>query len=192
VDRFDRAYFNRFYRNPRTRVTTAAQMRGRAAMIAAILTHADHPVRRILDAGCGLGLMRPAFAKALPRAKYIGLESSEYLCRRHGWMQGSIVDVTMEPVDLLICYDVLQYLSDRDAATAIRNMAKLTRGALYFSALTRKDWRENCDRRLTDRSVVLRSGDWYRRRLIKNFAYLGLGVWIRRIATTIVWELERC
>jgi len=91
----------------------------------------------------------------------------------------------------VVCYDVLQYLDDRDAARAIANLATLTRSALYVSALTKEDWRANCDRTRTDRSVHLRSGDWYRRRLQKRFSYLGFGVWLRKNVAAIVWDMER-
>ena len=167
-------------------------MRGRARLIAAILRHAQVPVRRILDAGCGIGLLRKPFAEILPRARYVGLEASHYLCTRYGWVPGSVVDfVPRTPSDLVVCYDVLQYLDDRDAARAIANLSNLTKAALYVSALTREDWRENCDRTLTDRAVHLRPGDWYRRRLQKRFRYLGFGVWLRKDATAILWDMER-
>ena len=48
---------------------------------------------------------------------------------------------------------MLQYLDDRTAARAIANLGRLTRGVLYLSALTARDWRENCDRTRTDRDV---------------------------------------
>jgi len=189
---FDSAYFRKYYFNAATRVTTAAEMRGRAELIAAVLRHAGVPVRSILDAGCGIGLLRKAFAAAMPQARYEGLETSDYLCARYRWTQGSVVDFKPRSAsDLVVCYDVLQYLDDRDAALAIVNLAKLTRAALYISALTRADWRTNCDRTRTDRAVHLRSGDWYRRRLRRRFSYLGFGVWLRRDVTAILWDLER-
>jgi SAM-dependent methyltransferase len=189
---FDSAYFRKYYFDAATRVTTAAEMRGRAELIAAVLRHAGIPVRSILDVGCGIGLLRKAFAAAIPRARYQGLETSEYLCTRYQWTRGSVVDFAPRSAsDLVVCYDVLQYLDDRKAAAAVANLAKLTRAALYVSALTRADWRVNCDRTRTDRAVHLRSGDWYRRRLRRRFNYLGFGVWLRRDVTAILWELER-
>ena len=188
---FGAEFFKRFYFNAATRVTSAAEMRDRAALILAALRHARVPVRRILDAGCGVGLMQRSFAKLLPRAAYTGLEYSDYLCKRYGWVQGSLVDYKARaPFDLVVCYDVLQYLGDRDAARAIANFHRLSRAALYFSALTREDWRANCDKGRTDRSVHLRTGAWYATRLRRHFRYLGFGLWIRRDVTALLWELE--
>lgn len=178
--------------DPATRVVTAGEMRARAATISAALRQAQIPIRSILDAGCGMGLMRGPFADLLPRARYSGLESSDYLCRRFGWIQGSIVDFSpRKSFDLVICYDVLQYLTDTEAARAIANLAHLTHAALYVSALTAEDWRDNCDRSRTDRAVHLRPGAWYRRRLKRSFRYLGLGVWLRKDITAILWDMEK-
>jgi 2-polyprenyl-3-methyl-5-hydroxy-6-metoxy-1,4-benzoquinol methylase len=167
-------------------------MRGRAALIASALRQCQIPVLRILDAGCGIGLLRKPFKQFLPRARYVGLEASQYLCSRFGWTFGSIVDfAAREPYDLVICYDVLQYLNDAQAARAIVNLKRLSSAALYVSALTTEDWRENCDRSRTDRAVHLRSGAWYRRRLNKWFRYAGFGIWVRRNVSAILWEMER-
>lgn len=189
---FGSAYFKKFYVNRATRVVTPAEMRVRARTIAAVLAQASISVRSILDAGCGLGLLRKPFAAALPRARYTGLEASDYLCGRYGWVKGSVVDhAPPRPSDLVVCYDVLQYLDDRAASRAIANFGRLSRAALYVSALTSEDWRDNCDRSRTDRAVHLRSGEWYRRRLKRQFRYLGLGVWLRRDVTAMLWDMER-
>jgi SAM-dependent methyltransferase len=192
ANNFTAAYFQKFYLNAATRVVTAAEMRSRAALIAGALRQCQIPVRSILDAGCGIGLLKQPFKKLLPRARYVGLEASEYLCGRYGWIRGSVVDFAPPtPADLLICYDVLQYLPDREAARAIVNFRRLTRAALYVSALTTQDWRENCDRSRTDRAVHLRSGAWYRQRLSKSFRYVGFGIWVRKNVTAILWQMER-
>jgi SAM-dependent methyltransferase len=192
LNNFGADYFRRFYLDPATRVVSNAEMHNRAAVIASILGHVQIPVRRILDAGCGLGLLRKPLAELYPRARYSGLEVSPYLCRRFGWIAGSVTDfVPPKPFDLAICYDVLQYLPDAGAARAIANLATLTRSALYISALTTEDWRDNCDRSRTDRDVHLRPGDWYRRRLQKSFRYVGIGVWLRKEVTACLWDMER-
>ena len=190
---FDRDYYQRFYFNRRTAVTSRAEMHARARLIAGCVDYVGLPVAKILDAGCGVGLLRAPLLHGLKRASYTGLEFSDYLCQRYGWRQGSIETFrTRERFDLVICYDVLQYLSAAAARRAIANLARLCRGALYFGALTREDWRDNCDRRLTDRAVHLRPGEWYRRRLRRQFLYLGFGMWLRKGQCPLLWDLERC
>ena len=188
---FDRDYYQRYYYDPRSAVATRAEMRARARLIAAFVGHVGLPVRRILEAGCGTGLLRAELRRLLPPAHYTALEASEYLCRRHGWRHGHIEELRARvPFDLVVCYDVLQYLDSAHAARALRNFARLTRGALYFSALTRGDLLRNCDRERTDADVHLRSALWYRTRLGRHFREAGLGLWLRRGAPLTLWELE--
>jgi SAM-dependent methyltransferase len=188
---FGRDYYRRYYFDQRTAVVTRNEMQARAALIAAFTRHADLPVRRILEAGCGTGLLRSALLRLLPRASYCGLESSAYLCQRYGWTHGRIEQLRVRtPFDLVICYDVLQYLDERAARRALANFARLCRGVLYFSALTRYDFTHNCDRSRTDPDVHLRSARWYRSLLGRQFRELGLGFWLRRGAPLTLWELE--
>ena len=189
--RFDREYYQRYYYDPRTAVASRAEMRARARLIAAFVAHLGLPVRRILEAGCGTGLLRRELARLLPRGHYTALESSDYLCRRYGWQHGRIEEYRARaPYDLVVCYDVLQYLERAAAERALRNFARLTRGALYFSALTRGDLERNCDPKRTDANVHLRSAHWYRARLRRHFRPVGLGFWVRRGAPLTLWELE--
>jgi SAM-dependent methyltransferase len=188
---FDRDYYQRFYFNPRTAVTSRAEMRARARLIAGCLQYVGLPVARILDAGCGVGLLRAPLKRALRSADYVGLEFSQYLCRRYGWRQGSIETLrTRERFDLVICYDVLQYLSPAQARRAIANLARVCRGALYFGALTQEDWRDNCDQSRTDRIPGLRPGAWYRRELSRAFRPIGCGMWLKRELNLTLWNLD--
>ena len=125
---FDLAYYQRFYFNRRTAVTSRAEMRARARLIAG-LRRLHRPAGRArswmpaaASACCG-----HRCCVALKRASYTGLEFSDYLCQRYGWPQGSIESFrTRERFDLVICYDVLQYLSaaaararDRESGPAV-------------------------------------------------------------------------
>jgi SAM-dependent methyltransferase len=189
--RFDRSYYQRYYFDPRTAVASRREMQARARLIAAFTAHAGLPVHRILDAGCGTGVLRAALTRLLPRAHYVALESSEYLCERYGFVHGRIEQYRVRaPFDLVICYDVLQYLPQAAAQRALANFGRLCRGALYFTALTRYDYQHNCDQARTDADVHLRSGSWYRTRLRRQFREAGLGFWLRRGAPLTLWELE--
>lgn len=189
--RFDEAFFERYYGDPETRVADGGDAERLAALIAGIVDYTGLRVRRILDAGCGVGLLREPLLARFPRATYTGLEYSEFLCRKFGWQQGSLADYSARaPFDLVVCHDVLQYLDDRSAARAVANLRPLCRGALYFSALTRRDWRAAADQSRTDRDVHLRAADWYRRRLRRGFRHLGVGVHLVRDVRPIQWELE--
>lgn len=192
TNRFDARFYQRFYMNPRTRVTTQAEMARRAGMVAALVKQLELPVKRILDAGCGLGWLRAPLLEAFPDATYIGLEVSEHLCQEHGWVNESLADYRPRArFDLIICYDVMQYLSDRESVRAMANLARLSRGALYFHAPTQEDWRDNADRDTSDSNIALRGASWYRSRLARHFEHAGFGVHVRRGVPWGQWELER-
>jgi SAM-dependent methyltransferase len=188
---FDRDYYQRFYFNPRTAVTSRAEMRARARMIVGCVDYLGLPVGSILDAGCGVGLLRAPLLRSFRRADYTGVEVSEYLCQRYGWHCSSVEKFrSRRRFDLVICYDVLQYLAEPQARRAIANLARLCRGALYFGALTAEDWRENCDQTRTHRIAGLRAGRWYRQELSRAFRPLGCGVWIKKELPLTVWNLD--
>lgn len=190
-ERFDRDYYQRFYFNSRTAVTNRAEMNARGRLIAGFTDHIGQPVSRILDAGCGVGLLRAPLRRAWPKAEYVGLEVSEYLCKRYGWRHGGIQDLkSREWFDVVICYDVMQYLKPAEARRAFENLARVCRGVLYFGALTKEDWEENCDQSRTDPAVMLRPGAWYRRQLSRHFRHMGAGFWLRLDSPLYVWEMD--
>ena len=188
---FDEAFFARYYGDPTTRVADGADAERLVGLIGGMLDYLELPVRRILDAGCGVGLLKAPLEARFPRARYEGLEVSRFLCDRFKWKQGSITDfVPTKTYDLVVCHDVMQYLDDAAAARALVNLGRLTHGALYFSALTRGDWRRAADQNRTDQDVHRRPVDWYRRRLRRRFRHLGAGVHVVRTLDPILWELE--
>jgi SAM-dependent methyltransferase len=189
--RFDKGYYDRYYRNPRTRVTSPEQADVLGRFVCAYLEHLGLPVRRVLDAGCGLGYWRSIIARHHPRASYTGIEVSEYLCRELGWTQASIAGYRARGrFDLIICQGVLQYLARDEAAAAVDNLGRLCRGVLYLEALTTEDWEQNCDRDHTDGGVHLRRASWYRKRLSAHFAPLGGGLFLHRDADAVLFALE--
>lgn len=190
---FDREYYERFYLDPSTRVTDRAAIQRLARFVVSYLQYLELEVSDVLDLGCGIGLWREVLGEELPRARYRGVEYSEYLCARYGWERGSVVDYrTRMRFDLVICQGVLPYLDARAAKQAIENLAKLCRGALYLEAVTRDDWEGGVlDKRRTDRAMQLRSARWYRTQLAPYFDCLGGGLWVAKRAKVSIYALER-
>lgn len=190
--RFDPSFYKRFYKNPRTRVTTREEMSRRAGAIATLMRYLELPVKSILDAGCGLGLMRASLLRSFPGATYTGIEVSEHLCKQYGWTQASLAAYRpARRYDLIVCYDVLQYLTDREAVRALANLGRLCRRGLYFHAPTHEDWAGNADLSCSDSDIHLRDADWYRKRLERNFIHVGFGLHVRRGVPFAQWELEK-
>ena len=188
---FDKRYYDRFYGRKRPRRRELDDTRHLCDFVCAYLRHIGQPVRNVLDVGCGLGLWRDALSVHFPKARYRGVEYSEYLCEEYGWEQGSVVDYRpKKPADLVICQDIVQYLPDSEASKAIRNLARMTRGALYFSAPSDIDWAENVDPAISDADVHKRPVQWYRKRLQRRFLNLGGGVFLNRSTSIVLWELE--
>ncbi len=189
---FDADFFERYYGDPETRVADAGDATRLAGLIAGILDYLELPVRRILDVGCGVGLMKAPLEQRFPHARYEGLEVSPYLCRTYGWHEGSLADFeSRRPYDLVVCHDMLQYLDDATAARAIANLARLGSGALYVSVLTQRDWRHAADQSRTDVDVHRRTAEWYRRRLKRGFKHVAAGVHVAKALDPILWELEQ-
>lgn len=188
--KFDRAYYDRFYRDPRTRVASREGFRRLGRFVAAYLAHLEVEVDSVLDLGCGLGHWREVAAERFPDAEYTGVEVSEYLCRELGWERGSVVDWDGEAADLVVCHGVLQYLGARDCKRAIANLARLAEGALYLEVLTEEDWDRNVDQAVTDGDVFLRPAAWYRRELGRRFVACGGGLFLPADTPAVLFELE--
>jgi SAM-dependent methyltransferase len=188
---FDQAYYARYYRNSRTRVSDRAETTRLAKFISGYLKYLDQPVRNIIDLGCGLGQMREPLQRVFPNASYLGVELSDYACEHYGLTKGSVVDFKHRSrFDLVVCRGVLQYLAPRDAERALDNLARLCRGCLYLEALTREDWADNADQKLTDGAVYLRPARFYRKRLSAEFKAAGGGIFVHERSPAVLYALE--
>ena len=190
-EEFDKAYYDRYYKHPATRSVTPLAAARQAGFISGYLRYLEVPVRRILDIGCGLGRVLSAMQDQYPKARTVGVEYSGYICDRYGWQQGSVVDYdSKSPFDLVICNDVLAYLDDKACATAINNLAGLSRSAVFLGVLTKEDW-GLCDQDRTDPDQYLRTKAWYHKRLQRHFVNVGGGLYLKKPLEFPVWTLDR-
>jgi len=189
---FDEAYYQRFYKDRRTRVADRKSCELLAGFVFAYLDYLQIPVERVLDLGCGTGLWRRQVRQRYPGALYVGVEKSAYACRKYSWKRGSVVDYRAEQdFDLVICQGVLQYMDDDEAEAALDNLPRLATSALYLEILTAEDWKRNCNQEKTDGHVHLRSGSWYRKRLRPSFRNCGGGLFLAKGSPVVLYELER-
>ena len=165
----------------------------RARFVTSYLEHLQLEVRRVLDAGCGTGLWKRALRRIDRDIEYVGIDPSEYLCKRYGWTRATIDEfTTRRKFDLVVCQDVLQYLDDAAVERSFAAMARACRGALYFDVPTHDDIEDKLlDMRLTDRAIHIRTAAWYRARLARDFVNMGGGVFLRKGAKAVALALER-
>ncbi|MGQ0709445.1 MAG: class I SAM-dependent methyltransferase [Rhodoferax sp.] len=193
ADTFDEAYYERFYFDPKTRVVDREHTDRLGAFVCSYVRHLRVPVQRVLDIGCGIGLWRDQIARHFPHARYRGVEFSDYLCQRFGWERGSVLDYrAAQPYDLVICQGVLPYLDAHDLPKALRNLARLCKGALYLEAVTAEDWAADIvDDTLTDQRQFRHPAQAYRDGLSRHFMEMGGGLWLSQQADLPVFALER-
>ncbi|HEU4563781.1 MAG TPA: class I SAM-dependent methyltransferase [Gemmatimonadaceae bacterium] len=148
MKRYDRSYFHRWYHDPRHRVRTTAELRREAALVVGVAEYVlGRPIGSVLDVGCGEGAWQPALARLRPRARYTGVEPSEWAVRRFGARRGIVrgtlarLDdaVPEEPWDLVICSDVLHYLDGPELRAGVAALAARVGGIAYLPVRTSAD-----------------------------------------------------
>jgi SAM-dependent methyltransferase len=190
-DRFDAAYFGRFYESRKTRVHGPVEIARLARGVTGMIAWFGGEIRSVLDVGAGAGLWRDWFAKHRKGVRYVSTDVSAYACERYGHERRDIARWRgRERFDLVVCQGVLPYLPDEDAGRAIDNIAAMCSGFLYVEAITVRDLMEVCDREATDVAVHVRPGAWYRERLERHFTTLGCGLHYRKGGPLCFYELE--
>src|SRR4051812_29476109 len=82
---YDRAYYDRWYRNPRTKIATAAGLRRKVHLaVSAAEFMLARPIESVLDVGCGEGSWRAPLLRLRPGIEYQGIEASDYVVSRFG------------------------------------------------------------------------------------------------------------
>jgi SAM-dependent methyltransferase len=148
---YDRAYFERWYRDPTDRVSTRNSLERKARMAIAVSEFLiGRRVETIVDVGCGEAPWFPVIRRLRPDASYIGIDSSEYVLQRFGAARnirrGSLGDLgkmkIRRDVDLIVCADVLQYVDTPELERGLRAIRRLLGGVAYIEAFTTEDQME--------------------------------------------------
>lgn len=193
--RFDRAYFDRWYREPGQRIATPADVRRRAALAVAVAELVlGRNVRTVLDVGCGEGSWRAPLLRLRPGIRYEGVDPSEYAVRRYGRSRGirsGSVDRLDEaglrgPFDVVICADVLHFLGDREVERGLGNVRRLLGGVAYLPTFTSGD---EVDGDVD--ALRARSARWYLSRFTAaGLVPLGLDFYVGRSTARTLSALE--
>jgi len=176
--RYDRAYFDRWYRDPKTRVKSSAAIRRKAALALSVAEYyLERRVRTVLDVGCGEGNWFPALRSLREGIRYTGVDASSYAVGRYGKSRNIRIGTfdALEEIgladdyDLIVCSDTLFYLSLDELKAGIASLAGRTAGVAFLELYTGED------------SLIgdfpkegLQSADFYRRLLKKN-GFLSVG-----------------
>ena len=191
-ERFDEAYFQRYYRDPRTRVGSPDSVAKLARAVVSLADYWSIELNSVLDVGAGLGWWRDALTSERPTIAYRGVDLSPIACRDAGHEQRDIAKWrARETFDLIVCQGVLQYLGTRDCSRAIENIAAMSAGLLYLEVLTKEDIEEVVDLQKSDANVQVRTGEWYLSKLKPHFIQLGCGLFCARRSGAVFFELER-
>ena len=189
-DRFDEAYYRRFY-GSRDRVHGPREIARLARGVTGLAAWWKQPIASVLDVGAGVGLWRDWFARHVPKARYRSIDVSAHACLRYGHEQQDIASFRApEKFDLIICHSVLQYLADDAADCAIENIGAMAAGLLYLEAITEGDLRAVLDRDRADTTAYFRPAAFYCSRLVPHFQRIGAGLWAARDSGPLFYELE--
>lgn len=145
---YDRAYFDRWYRGPGAPAGSKAALRRNVSLaVAATESVLDRPLRSVLDVGCGEGRWQPELRRLRPRANYLGIDTSEYAIERFGTRRslrlGSFQELHLHvferPFDLVVCSDVLHYLTKEQILQGLDPLADLVGGVALLEVFTAED-----------------------------------------------------
>ena len=190
---FDQEFYERFYNRPETRASSPEEFSRLSRFVLSYIEYLEIPLSTVLDLGCGLGRWRETL-KAYDRSvSYTGVEVSPYLCGQYGWIESSVTDFRSGyRYDLVICQDVLPYLTRRGIRDALANISRHCRGAVYLQILTTEDWDNNhCDPDRTDAKMNRIEANWYRKAISRHFTNCGGGLFVPKNTEFVLWELER-
>ena len=148
MKQYDQAYFDRWYRDRRRRVTSDEELERKVGMVVAMCEFVlGRTVESVLDVGCGEGAWQPILQELRPGSRYAGVDSSDYAVARFGSERNirhgtfaKLDELGLEDgYDLIVCCDVLHYLPAAELTQGLPVLADHLTGVAYLEAYTRSD-----------------------------------------------------
>ena len=104
-------------------------------------------IRAVLDVGAGEGAWQPILRRMRRDARYVGVEPSDYAVARYGTKRnlrrGTFDGLDAARVgkgfDLIVCADVINYLTTAELDRGLAQIASRLRGLAYLEIYTAKD-----------------------------------------------------
>lgn len=197
--RYDKQYFEKWYRDQRHRVRTPAELERQVRFVLAMAEYLlNRPVRTVLDIGAGEGAWRPVLRRLRPRVRYWGVDSSSYVSRKHGARRNiamgdaeSLDEVPGLPdgADIVVCSSVLNYLTPPALRRALSHVAERTDGLAFLELYTGRDLAKIEG---DTAPIGNRGAAWYRARLRDaGFIACGMHCYVTRRLASRITELER-
>jgi trans-aconitate methyltransferase len=194
VKKYDRAYFDRWYRE--RRIGSPADLARVIALAIAITEQVlARPLRSVLDVGAGEGRWQPVLHRLRPRARYAGVDSSEWSVSRWGTRRnlrlGSIDrldELGLDgPYDLVVASDILHYLPTPTLATGLAQIVAQLDGVAFLPTFTADDDIEG------DRAHFQRRSAATYRRIFQRAGLrpLGMYAWTTKARWAELAKLER-
>lgn len=194
--RYDRAYFDKWYRHPTHRVKTATEL---ARQVRFVLHTAEwvlgRNVRTVLDVGCGEGNWQPVLKQLRPTIEYDGVDPSGYAVERfgarRGLQQGGIEALDglklRDQYDLVVCCGMLNYLTTPQFRRGAAQVARRVGGVAYLEIFAKGDAFEG-----DTEWPPLKSAEWYRKVLSDSaLRSIGMQCYVTEARQSMVARMER-
>lgn len=146
--RYDRLYFDKWYRDPTHRVRSHAELRRQVDFVLSTAEFVlNRPVRSVLDVGCGEGNWRSHLLRHRPSLRYTGVDPSPYAVGRFGASRNlllgdieSLGELPLKPAyDLVVCCGMLNYLPVARLLRGLDQVAALVGGVAYLEIFSSED-----------------------------------------------------
>lgn len=194
--KYDRAYFERWYRDRRHAIASGGELHRQVAFAVAITERLlARPLRSVLDAAAGEGRWHPVLQQLRPKVRYIGFDTSEWAVakwgRRRNLHLGSLETLDQldldGPFDLVVVSDVFHYLKAPALRASLAALVPLIGGVAFLPTFTIEDEIEG-----DMNGFQLRRAATYRRYFREAGLFsLGMHAWATKKEQLLLSRLER-